>query len=245
MMTRQFKVGLFVVFGLAITMVTIFLIGDTRRLWEAKTTYTAAFDDVAGLKPGAPIRMGGLDVGAVVDLGHGASVSDPRIYVRMSISTKEVDRIRSDSVARVVNKGLLGDKMLEISVGSPTKPSLPPGSLIQSEEPADVLASANKVVAITEQAIERVGAFAETLGDPKLSGDIKASASDLHELLDAVVHGDGPAHRLLFDPREADRIDDLLAHLDRTTVHLEGTLADVQDVATHLRQGPGIAHALW
>jgi phospholipid/cholesterol/gamma-HCH transport system substrate-binding protein len=243
-MTRQFKVGLFIVFGIALTMLAIFLIGDTRRLWEGKTTYRAAFQDVAGLKPGAPVRMGGLDVGSVTNLGHGESLRDTRIFVRMSISKQEITRIRSDSIAQVVNKGLLGDKMVELSVGSPQAPPLEPGSLIPSEEPSDVLASANRVVAVTEQAIERVGALAQTLGDPKLGEDIKGSAADLHALLDAMVHGDGPMHRFMFDHREADRIDDLLAHLDHTAVRLDSALANVQDVTDHVRQGPGIAHAL-
>ncbi|MGH7270633.1 MAG: MlaD family protein, partial [Polyangiaceae bacterium] len=69
-MTRQLKVGLFVILGLALMMAAIFVIGDTRELWEAKTTYRAAFQDVAGLKPGAPVRMGGLDVGSVTGVGH-------------------------------------------------------------------------------------------------------------------------------------------------------------------------------
>ena len=46
-------------------MVAIFLIGDTRQLWEPKIGYRAAFKDVGGLKPGAPVRMGGLDIGTV------------------------------------------------------------------------------------------------------------------------------------------------------------------------------------
>src|SRR5258708_4157228 len=103
-MSRQLKVGLFVVFGLGLAMLAIFLIGDTRKLWQSKTTFRAAFQDVAGLKPGAPVRMGGLDVGSVTDLGHGDSLSDTRVFVRMSISKQESERMRSDTVARVVNK---------------------------------------------------------------------------------------------------------------------------------------------
>jgi phospholipid/cholesterol/gamma-HCH transport system substrate-binding protein len=243
-MTRPFKVGVFIVFGLALTMLAIFLIGDTRRLWESKTTYRAAFQDVAGLKPGAPVRMGGLDVGSVTNLSHGESLSDTRIFVRMSVSKQEISRIRSDSIARVVNKGLLGDKMVELSVGSPQASPLEPGSVIPSEEPADVLASANRVVAVTEQTIQHVGALAQTLGDPKLAEDIKGSVADLHALLDAMVHGDGPVHRLMFDRREADQIDELIVHLNRTSARLDSVLASAQDVTDHVRQGPGIAHAL-
>src|SRR5580704_2857503 len=111
-MSRELKVGLFVILGLALAMVAIFIIGDTRRLWESKVTYRAAFKDVAGLKPGAPVRMGGLDIGSVRSVGHDGDPGDARIFVVMLIVKNEAMRIRADSIARIAGKGLLGDKMV-------------------------------------------------------------------------------------------------------------------------------------
>jgi phospholipid/cholesterol/gamma-HCH transport system substrate-binding protein len=243
-MTRQLKVGLFVIFGIVLTMAAVFLIGDTRGLWQAKVGYRTAFDDVAGLKPGAPVRMGGLDIGAVTKVGHSSNPSEERAFVSLSINRKESARIKTDTVARVINKGLLGDKMIELSFGSAGAPELDPNTLIPSEEPSDVLASANRVAAGAVKAIEGVTPLVQQLGDPKFSADIKGAAADLHSILDAVAHGDGPAHRLLYDRKEADHMSDVLAHLDSTTARLDAELADLQDVTAHVRQGPGIAHAL-
>jgi phospholipid/cholesterol/gamma-HCH transport system substrate-binding protein len=243
-MTRQLKVGIFVIFGLTLTMVAIFLIGDTRGLWQPKSSYRTAFDDVAGLKPGAPVRMGGVDIGAVTGLGHGTNPNDARAFVSMNINNKESARIKTDTVASVVNKGLLGDKMIELSVGSGSAPPLDPSVLIPSEEPSDVLASANRVAAETERAIQKIEPLAQQLGDPKFAADIKGAAADVHSLLDAVVHGDGTMHRLFYDRSEADQLDQTLAHLNSVSSRLDSELADMQDVTTHLRQGPGIAHAL-
>jgi phospholipid/cholesterol/gamma-HCH transport system substrate-binding protein len=242
--TRQLKVGLFVILGLGLTMAAVFLIGDTRGLWQTKVGYRTAFQDVAGLKPGAPVRMGGLDVGTVTGVDHSRNPGDARVFVSMSISKKEIARIRADTVAQVVNKGLLGDKMIALTVGSPTAPELSADQLIPSEEPSDMFAAANKVAAATEQAIHQLGPLAQALGDPKLAADVKGSVADLHTLLDAMVHGDGTVHRLFFDHREADELSQLLVRLDAASSRLDGTLADVQDVAAHVRQGPGIAHAL-
>jgi phospholipid/cholesterol/gamma-HCH transport system substrate-binding protein len=243
-MTRQLKVGLFVILGLALTMVGVFLIGDTRGLWQPKLTYRTAFHDVAGLKPGAPVRMGGLDIGGVTGVDHSSNPGDARVFVSMAISKKESGRIRTDTVARVVNKGLLGDKMIDLTVGSPGAPPQDQLQLLASEEPSDVLASANKVAAATAEAIEHLAPLARALGDPKLAADIKGSIADLHSLLDATVHGDGTVHRLFFDHREADEFSSLLVRLDGASTRLDGVLADVQDFTGHLRQGPGIAHAL-
>jgi phospholipid/cholesterol/gamma-HCH transport system substrate-binding protein len=243
-MSKQFKVGLFVIAGLVLMGLGVFLIGNTRQLWEPKMNYRTAFNDVAGLKPGAPVRMGGLDVGQVTGLHHGSDPKDGRIFVSLAVEKKESLRIRTDSVAHVGNKGLLGDKMIELGLGSPDALPIDPNQLIPSEEPADMFAAANRVAAAAQQAIEKLEPLAQSLGDPKLAADIKGSAADVHSLLDSMVHGDGTMHRLFYDHREADQLDQLLASTNRTTEHLNETLADLQEVSTRVRQGPGIAHAL-
>ena len=132
----------------------------------------------------------------------------------MSVVKKEAVRVRADTVARVTGKGLLGDKMIELTVGSPDLPHVAEGSLLPSEEPTDVFSAANKVAAATVKAIERIEPLAQQLGDPKFAEDIRGSAEDLHSLLDAVAHGDGAMHRLFYDPAEADQIQGALANLE-------------------------------
>ena len=68
-MTRQLKVGLFVILGLALTMISVFLIGDTRGLWQPKVGYRTAFvrrpDEWGTAGPPDPTPDPGLDL--VVD----------------------------------------------------------------------------------------------------------------------------------------------------------------------------------
>ena len=70
-MSKNIKVGIFVSLALIASGIFVFLIGDNRRMWETKVTYKATFGDVAGLKPGAPIRMAGVEVGTVGEVGRG------------------------------------------------------------------------------------------------------------------------------------------------------------------------------
>jgi phospholipid/cholesterol/gamma-HCH transport system substrate-binding protein len=243
-MSRQLRVGIFVVMGLVLAMGAIFLIGSTKQLWEPKIDYTTAFGDVAGLKPGAPVRMGGFDIGQVTSVAYGSDSKDSRLFVKMAIDKKESARIKADAVARVVNKGLLGDKMIEISVGASEAASQRPDQLIASEEPSDMFTGVNKLAAQTQATIAKLEPLAQALGDPKFAADLKGSAEDLHSMLDAIVHGNGTMHRVFYDHAEADQVDALLGNLNRTTARLDATLVDVQDLTTHLREGPGIAHAL-
>jgi phospholipid/cholesterol/gamma-HCH transport system substrate-binding protein len=238
------RVGLFVVAGLALTMMAVFLIGSTRALWESKVDYVAAFDNVGGLKPGAPVRMGGIDVGTVVAVDHAKKLEDTRIFVDLSVSRNEAARIRLNTVARVVNKGLLGDKMIELSVGSPGAAQLPPDRLITTEEPADIMTTASDLASATRDAIDHLRPLATTLGDPVFGNDIRGAASDIHSLLDAAAHGDGLVHRLFFDADAARRVDQVIASLEQSSTHLERTLADVEEVANQVRSGSGTMHSL-
>jgi phospholipid/cholesterol/gamma-HCH transport system substrate-binding protein len=243
-MSRQLRVGIFVVFGLVLMMACVFLIGSARQLWEPKVDFVTAFADVAGLKPGAPVRMGGFDIGQVTGVDYGNDPKDPRLFVKMAIEKKWADRIRSDALARVVNKGLLGDKMIELAAGSPESPPQRRDQLVASEEPSDMFSAANKLAAQTQETIKKLEPLAQALGDPKFAADIKGSAEDLHAILDSIVHGEGTMHRIFYDHAEADKVDTLLASLNQTTTRLDATLADLQDVTEHVRQGPGIAHAV-
>lgn len=107
-----------------------------------------------------------------------------------------------------------------------------------------MFAAANRVAAAAQAAIEQLQPLATSLGDPKLAEDIKGSAKDVHSLLDSMVHGDGTMHRLFYDHREADQLDQLLANTTQTTEHLNATLTDIQDITAHVKQGPGILHAV-
>src|SRR5829696_1188707 len=104
---RDIKVGLFVLAGLFLSGLVIFLIGDERRLFASSIEFRTHFSDVQGLKAGAPIRMGGIDIGHVDTVGYGSNAGDTTVYVKLDIVRSEAGRIKTDSVAKIVSKGLL------------------------------------------------------------------------------------------------------------------------------------------
>src|ERR1700733_1157331 len=122
---QDLKVGVFVLAGLAMCAVAIFLIGDERRLFSKSVEFHTKFTDVQGLKAGAPIRMGGIDIGHVSSVAYGKNPSDTTIYVELDIVSTEAGRIKTDCTAQIATKGLLGDKMLEVTKGTAAQ-SIPP-----------------------------------------------------------------------------------------------------------------------
>jgi phospholipid/cholesterol/gamma-HCH transport system substrate-binding protein len=242
-MKRSVKVGIFVLFGLVLFGIGIFMIGDGRGFWNSRVDYHAAFLDVAGLKPGAPVRTGGLDIGTVTHVGHGGDIGDPRVYVTINIAKTESARIRVDTIARVANKGLLGDKMIEVVLGDGSAPILDPKALMKSEEPQDTFAAVSGLAQETQKIVGRLDPLAEKLGDPQFADDIRGTVADVHKLMDAIVQNDSVAHRLLFDANEAKKVSNILANFSTVSNELPGIAADARDVADHVKSGPGLAHA--
>jgi phospholipid/cholesterol/gamma-HCH transport system substrate-binding protein len=238
---RNIRVGLFVLAGILFSALVIFLIGDERRLFETSVEFTARFSDVQGLKASAPIRMGGVDIGHVSSVGYGKTPGDPTIFVTLQIVRAEASRIKTDSVVHVAAKGLLGDKMIEITRGKAAK-SVPPGSDLLSEEPDDFLGKAMGIAGKADAALEGVQKVAESLSNDELQRNLRHSVASLDSVLKQIAEGDGYPHKFLTDPAEAQRISHLIETLDHTGTELDTTLGEVRQVAARVRTGPGFTH---
>ena len=246
---RSVKVGLFVIVALALAFTAVFLIGDGRRQWDRKMTFHGRFNDVVGLRNGSAVRMGGIDVGQVSEVTHADKAEDAQIYVTISVARSEARRVRPDTTMKVVNKGLLGDKMVELSGGDPLKPPAADDSFIRSEEDPSDLAKAisqmSSAAKKADQTMDSVKRTSEALSDPQLAEDIKGSVKSLRAIVDGVANNrEGAAHKAIFDPQEARRLDRILANLDATTANLAAVTGDARDVTARAKSGPGLVHTL-
>ncbi len=66
--SRSIKVGVFVVVGLLLATIAVFLIGDNRRVWDRKVTYKGRVHDVVGHKAGSAVRRARICHGYVKSL---------------------------------------------------------------------------------------------------------------------------------------------------------------------------------
>ena len=213
---RDIKVGLFVLAGLVLAGVAIFLIGDERRLFSRSVEFTAKFTDVGGLKADAPVRMGGIDIGHVSGVGYGKDSGDSTIYVTMEIVKSEAGRIKTDSTAQVATKGLLGDKMVEITKGN-APGVIPAGGVIPSIQPPDIMKQVAGMGEKAEAALDNVKRMTDSLADEKFQRDLRESVANINLVLSQISGGDGYPHRFLTDKAEADRISHTLESIDRST----------------------------
>jgi len=243
--SKDVKVGAFVLAGLTAMGAVIFLIGDERQIFRSKLNYSSEFEDVQGLRRGSPVRMGGVDIGSVVGVDYASAANDRNIHVRMSISVDDARRIRKDSIATIEGKGLLGDKMIVVSVGTPGQPSLPEGAEIPSKPAEDLSKLMGRFSSISEQ-VEKVVTNLEhatnSLSDEKFQGDIRNSTASLAHILDTVDRGDGYVGKLLHDPAEAQRLSQLMTNLQATSAELSRATQNVNQILSRVNTGPGFAH---
>src|SRR5271170_6943179 len=112
----ELRVGVFVLFGLAVMAAAIFYVtgGGT---FGPKYRLTAYLPEVEGLKVGAPVALSGFEIGTVETIKLNPKPSDRlhNIEVNMRIDKRYQDSVRTDSTASLVTQGLLGDRYVTIT----------------------------------------------------------------------------------------------------------------------------------
>lgn len=242
---REIKVGAFVLIGMIVVGLVIFLIGDERQAFKRKDDYNAVFEDVQGVKRGSTVRMGGIDVGSVVTVGYSDDPDDLKLYVKFTVVRDEARRIRSDSYATIESKGLLGDKAIVIKPGSPGTEQIPAGGIVPTKPQKDLGEMVTQITNIGNKAESVIGNLERTtdaISTKKFTQDVQGSVASLNNVLKSVDEGDGYVSRLLKDPVEAERLSRTLANLEKATTELNQTLRGVNAIVGRVQNGPGFAH---
>ncbi|HXW83622.1 MAG TPA: MlaD family protein [Candidatus Binataceae bacterium] len=131
------RVGVVIAGGLVLLGFAIFSIGGGRSLLGGSEILSARFRAIAGLQAGAPVMLAGVRVGEVEKVGFGPNPADPRVVVTMRVDRAARERLHTDALAQISSMGLLGDKFVELSAGSPGAPMAANESEVLSREPVD------------------------------------------------------------------------------------------------------------
>src|SRR4029450_671089 len=99
--------------------------GARARLCEPRFTVHAEFTEVGGLVEGATVRLAGVQIGRVSGVNLPPEPGG-KVRIDMTIAKRYGNRVRKDSVARIETQGLLGDRIIEITVGSAQAPPVGP-----------------------------------------------------------------------------------------------------------------------
>ena len=224
----KLRVGLFVLAALLFFAAFVLAAGSRSQWFEDRYTLRAGFRSVEGLMVGAPVRLAGFTAGQVAAIGFGRDPGDKRVMVELSVDRRYQEKIREDSVATIGTIGLVGDKDIEIAVGSPDRKVLEPGAVLASLDPPDyamLLQNADKIVAgvnkLTSALTEGHGLVHALLYDPRgarVLADLAQSAADLKRVTEKVARGEGSLGALVNDASLYEDLSNLVRGTQRSWI---------------------------
>ncbi len=147
------KLGIFIFFGSILLVIGIFMLGNKDQLFVSTFNIKAYFKNIEGLRNGASVRFGGIDVGAVKDIKIMPDTSG-LVEVSMRIKSEIRRFIKKDSRASIETEGLVGNKVVLITMGSDRADIISDGGIILSKEPlsfADVIDETQGILSYTKE----------------------------------------------------------------------------------------------
>ncbi len=241
---EQLKVGSLILAGAAVLGVAVMQLGAATRLFEARYTVYALIPNASGLREGGSVMVAGLMAGSVRRIEFLPPDSDTLRNLRLTIEINRdlQEQIRGDSHGRLRTLGLLGDKVLDISPGTPRYAALADGDTLMISESLDydqVIGQASGAVgdmvqltrdlrAITGTIVRGEGTMGQLLTSRTLYDQLGATLVEANQLLDRMQRPGGTFGRLLDDPTLYNRINSLTLSMDSILVAMnsgQGTLS--------------------
>ena len=225
---RNTSIGLFVITGLVLFGLGMFLIGNRHQVFARHREYYSEFVNLAGLTEGAKVRVAGKDAGEVISIEVPDSPS-ARFRIKWRIDTKLAGLVRADSVAVIGTEGVVGDTFLSIRPGTAHTAQAPGGATIPGREPtelSDLLSHGDSLLADADNLLRTTGGKVNVALD-----GVTTTVSNVNDVVVGLKQGRGTAGMLLTDNALAGQIRN----------DLTGTLSGARDLVAGLQAGRGPA----
>jgi phospholipid/cholesterol/gamma-HCH transport system substrate-binding protein len=224
----QLKIGLISIFAIVMTVTLIFLLsGEGGFSWQQYGLKTT-FDNIAGLKPGSPVRVAGVEIGSVSD----TSFLNDRVEVAMKVNQDHRHLITTESVAVLGSVSLLGEAAVDINPASggteiPEWGYVKSGPAVGSltEAAGKATAGIEALTAVLTDVRAGRGTIGQLMTNDSLYRELNGLVAAAEDVAQNVRSGRGTLGRLANDPAAAQA--------------LEGALQNLQDVTARLRAGEG------
>ncbi len=231
----QLRVGLLVVTSVTIFMVMVFLMTG-ENFFAPKTTVRVFMDNAGGLKKGDPVRLTGIDIGNVdAIIVSGEHHADRAVVAVLTVQRRYLDEVRGDSEVTLEAEGLLGQRFLDITRGSPAKAAISSGGEIKFKSRPDfgdvvsngatVLTNLNRVInsfsRVSEQVEKGQGSLGKLVFDDSLYKNANSAVRDLQSMASFAASGQGSLGKLLLN-------DDIYNRASASVDKLGGIIDDVR-----------------
>lgn len=217
MKNQNILVGIFVVVGLTLFSVGIFMVGDRHSAFARHVQFHTEFKDLNGLSKGSKVRVAGMDAGEVLEVGVPDSPSS-RFRVQFEINEALHGLVRTNSVAVITTEGIVGGTYLLVRPGTTNAAAAAPFSTLPSQESvqmSEVLDKGLGLVNDTDATIKHLGG--------KLTGtleDVNTTVGNVNDVVVGLKQGRGPAGMLLQDQQLAGQIRQAVGNVQQASAAL-------------------------
>lgn len=239
----QLRVGLVILAALAILTLAVYKLGQAANLFAKRYTLVAFLKEANGLREGGTVSLAGQLAGSVKAIEFLPVDADTTRNLRVTVAIDEnlQQQIRSDSKAQIRTMGLLGDKVFDISPGTPRYNVLKTGDTIAVSPALDyeqVLAQAAGAVGdvveltrdmrqLTSGIVRGEGTIGQLVTNRNLYDQLTGTLSRTNTMLARLQNPNGTVGRLLDDPALYTQITNMIASTDtlvRSVNSAQGTL---------------------
>lgn len=226
----QLRVGLVIVVALGILTLAIYKLGQAANLFAKRYDLVAFLKEANGLREGGTVTLAGQLAGTVKKIEFLPVDADTTRNLKITVGVDQnlQQQIRSDSRAQIRTMGLLGDKIFDITPGTPRYSVLKTGDTIAVSPALDyeqVLTQAagavGDVVELTKDMRQLTGGIVRgegTLGqlitNRALYDQLTGTLSRTNTMLARLQNPNGTVGRLLDDPALYTQITGMLASTD-------------------------------
>ncbi|MFZ1730753.1 MAG: MlaD family protein [Bacteroidota bacterium] len=178
------RVGFLIFIGILTFAVGIFFVGEKSQLFSSVFFVQVNFTNVEGVKPGATVMLSGYNVGTVTEITLTPKADSIRILLRLDADIRAF--IKKDSQAEIKQEGLVGNKFISLSIGSPKMAELENYGFIHGVPPFALSSIADNFISIADT--------------------IKQVSTELNVMLRGLNRGDGTIGKLLTDDEVYQRL---------------------------------------
>lgn len=252
----QLKVGVVILVALGVLALAIYKLGQAANLFHRRYELVAYLPNANGLVAGGTVLVAGQFAGTIKSIDFLPVDNDTtrNLRLRLAIDASLRDQIRADSKAKVRTLGLLGDKVIDISIGTPRYSALRDGDTIAVSPTLDydaVLAQAagavNDMVDLTHDLrnltsgiLHGEGTVGQLVTNRALYDQFVGTMTRANTMLTKLQNPNGTFARLLDDPTLYNRFVGVVSSADSLVVSLNdrngtiGKLLRDDSLYTHL-----------
>jgi phospholipid/cholesterol/gamma-HCH transport system substrate-binding protein len=219
--TRAFAVGVFIFIALVIFIIGVLTLGSQRKTFSNMIEAKAIFKDINGLQEGSNVWYAGVKIGTIKKIKF---TPEGQVEVTMGIEESSQKYIHKDVKAKVGTDGLIGNRIIVLTGGTPTAPVVSEGDVLVADNALNV-----------EEMMSTLQANNKNLLD--ITNDFKTVSRQL-------ASGQGTIGKLLQDESIATSLEATLATLKRTMSQTEQITNHITDYTAKLQQKGSLSNDL-